>query len=195
LVGGPLLLALVLSGCGPVAAERTGAAEGIGTVSRGSVLRTANGTGALSGVNAAGGVAVLPFDERAAALLAAGQPARLTFDAVPGLVRHGVVEAVAPTAVTISGVTDYYVTIGLVDSDPRLRAGMTVQAAVTTASLRGVLVVPNAAVIVRGNHRYVDVVGPDGRAVRTEFTAGAVGNDTTQVVAGLREGQQVLLAH
>ncbi|HEY1966537.1 MAG TPA: hypothetical protein VGH89_01210 [Pseudonocardia sp.] len=163
-------------------------------MSRGSVLRTVTGTGALSGVNSAGGVAVLPFEEAGAALLAPGQPARLTFDAVPGLQRHGVVQAVAPTGVSISGVTNYYVTIGMTDGDARLRAGMTVQASVTTTSLHGVLVVPNAAVITQGNHRYVDVVGPDGRGVRTEFTAGAVGNDTTQVVAGLREGQQVLLA-
>lgn len=95
--------------------------------------RTVTASGALSGVTeqGPGGVAVLPFQEADAARLRPDQSVRLTFPAVPGLTLPGRVHAVAPTAVSISGVTNYWVTIALLAGDPRLRAGMSVTAEVT----------------------------------------------------------------
>lgn len=95
--------------------------------------RTVTASGALSGVTeqGPGGVAVLPFQEADAVGLRPDQPVRLTFPAVPGLTLPGRVHAVAPTAVSISGVTNYWVTIALLAGDPRLRAGMSVTAEVT----------------------------------------------------------------
>ncbi|GAA5157950.1 hypothetical protein GCM10023321_36950 [Pseudonocardia eucalypti] len=92
---------------------------------------TATASGALSGVDERGGVAVLPFQEADAAVLHPGQPVRLTFPAVPGLTLPGRVHAIAPTAVSISGVANYWVTIALLAGDSRLRAGMSVTADVT----------------------------------------------------------------
>lgn len=93
--------------------------------------RTVTASGALSGVGERGGVAVIPFQEVDAVRLRPDQPVRLTFPAVPGLTLPGRVHAVAPTAVTISGVTNYWVTVELLVGDPRLRAGMSVTAEVT----------------------------------------------------------------
>jgi HlyD family secretion protein len=95
--------------------------------------------------------------------------------------------------VNISGVTNYYATILLTKTDPRLKNGQTAEANVITNSLNNVLVVPNAAVIKQGSNSYVNVPGPNGQPQRVQFTPGAVGDDNTQVLGGLSEGQQILL--
>jgi HlyD family secretion protein len=188
-VVGALLAVLPACGAPPARATRTA------TVQRGSVSGTVSATGALSGATShgPGSVAVVPFQESDAAKIVAGQRVRATFTAVPDLERDGTVLAVAPGGVPISGVTNYYVTVTLTDGDPRLRAGQSVEVSVVTASADNVLVVPNSAVIRMGGLPFVDTPGPDGRPVRRQFEAGAVGDDTTQVVSGLSEGQQVLL--
>jgi HlyD family secretion protein len=182
------LLVLVTGLLGGCAGGSAPAADVEATVVRGDVSRTAGATGALSGVVAGGAVAVVPFAEQDAVNLRPGQAVVVGADAVPGLRLDGTVQAVAPDAVTISGVTEYYVTIGL-PGDSRLRAGMTVDVQVTTVLARGVLTVPNRAVVRDGATSSVDL--PGGR--RARFTPGAVGDQTTEVRAGLSEGQRVLL--
>jgi HlyD family secretion protein len=135
---------------------------------------------------------VVPFEESDAVKVAANQPVDVTFDAVPDLTRRGTVLSVAPGGVNISGVTNYYATILLNESDPRLRDGLTAETAVLTNALNNVLVVPNAAVLRQGLETSVNIPGPDGTPVRVPFRAGAVGDDTTQVLSGLTEGQPIL---
>jgi HlyD family secretion protein len=135
---------------------------------------------------------VVPFEESDAPRLAPDQRVDVTFDAVPDLTRHGTVLSVAPGGTAISGVTNYYATIVLTDSDPRLRAGQTAQTAVLVNVLDNVLMVPNSAVIRQGGRTLVNTPGPDGKPVPVPFRAGMVGDDSTQVLSGLREGQPIL---
>lgn len=187
-----LVVLLLVTSCG---APVSTAASATAVVQRGSVVRTATATGALSGVNpnGPGTTAVIPFEESGAAGLQAGQPVRMTFDPIPGLTLHGKVLAVAPNAVMISGGTSYYVTIVLDETDPRLRAGQSAKAAVVTARGDNVLMVPNKAVTREGARSYVMVPGTDGAPLRIGFDAGVVGDETTQVISDLRERQKVLL--
>jgi multidrug efflux pump subunit AcrA (membrane-fusion protein) len=136
---------------------------------------------------------VVPFEESDAAKVRPNERVQVTFDAIPDLELAGTVLSVAPNGVNISGVTNYYATILLVRSDPRLKAGQTAEASVVTNSLDNVLVVPNAAVIKQGGSSYVNLPGPNGEPTRQRFTPGAVGDDNTQVLSGLSEGQQILL--
>ncbi|HEV7792410.1 MAG TPA: HlyD family efflux transporter periplasmic adaptor subunit, partial [Pseudonocardia sp.] len=64
---------------------------------------------------------VVPFEESDAAKVAPNQKVQVSFDALPDLTRDGTVLSIAPGGVDISGVTNYYATILLTDSDPRLR--------------------------------------------------------------------------
>jgi hypothetical protein len=186
-----LVVAGTATGCANTTGSADHAAPTTTQVTRGPVEHTAQGTGALAGVDAGGGEAVVPFEETAVARIAPRQRVQLRFDAVPGLTLDGKVLAVAPTGVPISGVTNYYVTIVLTGGgDARLRAGMTVHATVVTDSLTAVLRIPNAAVVDR---RFVRVPGADGRPSRVPFTPGLVGDSMTQVLDGLTEGQSVLL--
>lgn len=136
---------------------------------------------------------VVPFEESDAARVAPNQKVRVTFDAVPDLERDGTVLSVAPGGVNISGVTNYYATVLLTNTDPRLRNGLTAETGVLVNELDNVLVVPNAAIIRQGGRTFVNTPGMDGNPVQTPFQAGVAGDNTTQVLSGLREGQEIQL--
>ncbi|HEX4359205.1 MAG TPA: HlyD family efflux transporter periplasmic adaptor subunit, partial [Pseudonocardia sp.] len=136
---------------------------------------------------------VVPFEESDAAKVAPNQKVQVTFDALPDLTRDGTVLSIAPGGVDISGVTNYYATILLTDTDPRLKTGQTAEAGVLVADLENVLVVPNSAVIKQGGRSFVNVPGPDGKPAQAPFQPGLVGDDNTQVLSGLTEGQEIQL--
>ncbi|MGH3919855.1 MAG: efflux RND transporter periplasmic adaptor subunit [Pseudonocardiaceae bacterium] len=136
---------------------------------------------------------VVPFEETDAAKVAPNQKVEVSFDAVPDLTRAGTVVAVAPAGSSISSVINYYVTVLLNETDPRLKDGQTAQARVLTNQVEDVLTVPNSAVRKRGDQSSVTVVDADGVEQQVRFQAGLVGDDRTQVISGLKEGQQVVL--
>jgi HlyD family secretion protein len=136
---------------------------------------------------------VVPFEESDASKVQPNQEVEATFDAVPDLVKRGTVLAKAPAGTDISGVTNYYATIVLSEGDPRLRDGMTAEAKVLTSKKENVLTVPNNAVINQGGKTFVSVPGPDGTPQQVPFQAGVVGDDRTEVLSGLTEGQEILL--
>jgi len=136
---------------------------------------------------------VVPFEESDAAKVAPNQKVQVTFDALPDLTRDGTVLSIAPGGVDISGVTNYYATILLTDTDPRLKTGQTAETGVLVADLENVLVVPNSAVIKQGGRSFVNIPGPDGKPTQAPFQPGLVGDDNTQVLSGLTEGQEIQL--
>src|SRR5690606_1789374 len=93
----------------------------------------------------------------------------------------------------LSGFVEYNAPIGLREGDARRRDGQTALADVIVESVDNVLRVPSAAVRREGERTLVDVRGADGEPVPTPFEAGAVGDEYTQVLSGLREGQELLL--
>lgn len=135
---------------------------------------------------------VVPFEEADATKIAPNQRVDVRFDAIADLSRSGTVVSVSPSAISLSGVISYYVTVALNEGDARLRNGLTAQAAVVTEELRDVLVVPSAAVRRQGNQSTVTLLRPDGPRI-VPFQPGAVGDDTTQVLSGLTAGDEVVV--
>jgi HlyD family secretion protein len=190
--------------------EYVGAASGTTPLAPGSTAAlpgTANlASGESGGGAASGGGAfmvlnnidtfqlVVPFEESDAARVAPNQAVEVSVDALPDLRAPATVLAIAPSGDPASGIVEYYATIVLREgSDPRLRDGQTALADVAVESMEGVLRVPSAAVRREGGGTSVDVRNSDGQPVRTPFEAGVVGDEYTQVVSGLREGQELLL--
>jgi HlyD family secretion protein len=136
---------------------------------------------------------VVPFSESDAVKVQADRPATVTFDALPDLQVSGRVLAVAPAGTSINGVVNYYATVLIDGTDPRLRDGTSAEAAVVAGSADDVLSVPNTAVTRQGADTTVTVAGPDGQTRAVPFQAGLVGDDRTQVLGGLTEGQLVQL--
>ncbi len=137
-------------------------------------------------------VAVMPFAETDAARLAANQTASVTFDAIPNLTISGHVLTLSPSATVVSNVVDYYVSFVLNRTDARLREGMTANASVTVAQADNAVRVPNAAVHTTGGTTMVTVL-LNGQQVPTEVVTGVVGDTTTEIKAGLNEGDRVVL--
>jgi len=191
----------VVTSINGVTGEMVGAGGGTTAQSPGSI---APAPGSSSGTGSTGTsafmviddtssyLAVMPFAETDAARLQANQTASLTFDAVTGLTISGHLLSVSPSATVVSNVVDYYATFVLNRTDPRLRTGMTANASVTVAQADNVVRVPNAAVHTVGGVTMVTVY-TNGEQVPTEVVTGLVGDTTTEIKAGLNEGDQVVL--
>ena len=137
---------------------------------------------------------VVPCEETDAALVQPNQHVTLTFDALPGLTRDSTLTSIAPTGTQIQDVHNYYATIVLNDTDPRLRAGMTTEARVVVGGVTGVLTVPTAAIQRGGTSGVVAVLQPDGTTRQVQVQLGMISDTTTQIIEGLTEGQQVVIA-
>ena len=176
----------------------------------GAAIKVPNATGGTSGTtgSTAGGTAagsfititnidsfqlVVPFEESDAAQVAANQEVEVTVDAIPGLTKKATVVSVAPTSDSISGVINYYATIVLNETDPRLKDGQTAKADVITKTVPNALRVPANAVRADPSGSAVNIPGPDGKPVPAPVTTGLQGDDFTEITSGLQEGQDVLL--
>ncbi|MBW0089920.1 biotin/lipoyl-binding protein [Pseudonocardia sp. KRD-184] len=189
--------------------EFVGAASGTTSLAPGSSARLpgvtdSSSTGASAATGGGGAFLVLndvdsfqlvvPFEESDAARVQPGQAVDVTVDAVPGISVPASVLAVAPTGADVSGIVNYYATVVLNRTDPQLRDGQTADAAVRVESVENVLRVPSSTVRSEDGRKVVTTPGVDGGdPVTTPFSAGAVGDEYTEVKSGLREGQEVLL--
>jgi len=136
---------------------------------------------------------VANVDEADIGSVTVGAPVTATFDAYPDRVYRGVVTGLPYLATTTSNVTTYPVDVALDGSSHGLTAGMTANLTVVTARLRGAIVVPTAAISSSSLGDVVTVLDDGNRRVRTPVRLGASDMSDTQVRAGLRPGQRVLI--
>lgn len=183
----PVLLAagLVVAGCGQ-------AAEAVpppttGAVQRGVVTKQLILEGAMGGGNGA----VVAAQNTVWREVVSGQPVKLYVDVVPDVAMRARVGTISPYETVLNQQRRYhYVNLEILDPiDPRLVPGQRVRAIIDTLNVPGVLTVSNKAVQTEGGQSLVTT--PDGR--RMPFTAGAVGDEVTEVRSGLAEGQPVQL--
>jgi len=131
-------------------------------------------------------------DETDVAKIQVGQDATITLDALPGLQLRGKVTAIAPTSTLQSGVVTYLIHVTLTDKNPRLRPGMTATASILVDQRTGVLYVPNRAIRVQRNMRTIQVL-ENGAVVEKQIRTGLSNEQFTEVVEGLKEGEQVVM--
>jgi macrolide-specific efflux system membrane fusion protein len=137
-------------------------------------------------------VVSVSFSEVDAGKLQVGQVAQVTFPALTNVSASGKVAAVATTATTTDGVVSYAVTISLDSVPAGVRAGMSADVDVTTASVSGAVVVPNQAITTTGRASTVTVV-KDGTNTITSIQVGLKGDSTSSVTSGLSAGDVVAL--
>jgi macrolide-specific efflux system membrane fusion protein len=134
------------------------------------------------------------FDEADAVKIRVGQPAVVTFDAIPGSTVNGVVTAVDTSATVTNNVVTYGVTVRLTGSVRGIRPGMSAAVNVTVARRRDVLELPSAAVHALSGNAATVTVRSGRRLLTVRLVIGLVGDQSTQIVSGLSAGQQVVLA-
>jgi hypothetical protein len=163
---------------------------------------TAASTGSSSGSTGGGGFAVLatlskldltvPFSESDIGRVKVGQPATVTINALPDEGLGARVASIATLPTSNGGVVSYDVTFRLEQSVPGARPGMTATARVVVSQASGAIDVPSAAVSGRGGASTVTLVRGSRRVVQPVVT-GVVGDSTTQVLSGLKAGDQVAI--
>ena len=109
-------------------------------------------------------------------------------EAVPGKVT-----AVAPVATVSSGVATFPVTVVLNGTNPSLRSGMSASVNIIVNQVVQVLTVPTSAVHTTGAGSTVQVL-VNGRAQARSVTVGASDATRTQILSGVSDGDQVVIA-
>ena len=142
----------------------------------------------------------LNVDELKIRSLKVGQEVEITADAVPGETYKGTISSILVAGTTANGSTSYPVTVRI-DEMGDLLPGMNASAKITTASVKDVLALPNAA-LVRGSYVLVtkdspsaanaeaSMTAPDGY-VYVKVTTGISDDDYIEVKSGLQEGDTI----
>ncbi|MFG1879997.1 efflux RND transporter periplasmic adaptor subunit [Sphaerisporangium sp. NPDC049003] len=183
-------------------ASSSSASSGSGS-SGGSGGSGAGASGASSGSGSSGGFidiadtkrlqVVGDFTESDVTKLKVGQPATVTFDALPGVTASGKVTLIDPVAQTSNNVVQYSATISLSDVPKTVRLGQTTSVQVVVAKADDVLTVPTSAITTAGGQNTVTVL-ENGKQVTKRVEIGVKGDSTTEITSGLNEGDEVVRA-
>lgn len=133
-----------------------------------------------------------PMDEIDAAKLRAGQPVRISLDALPKQSFAGKVRRVAPYVTAVekqSRTVDIEATFDEPARVGRLLVGYSADVEVVLEARDDVLRVPTAALLEGGR---VLVVGKDGRLEERQIKAGLANWEYTQALAGVSAGERIV---
>jgi hypothetical protein len=129
------------------------------------------------------------FSESDIAKVKVGQPATVTFDALPSVQLAARVTQISPVGTTSSGVVSYSSVLTFDQNDSQVRPGMSASASVVTGQASGVTV-PNAAVTGSGSLGFVNVLS-NGKTTQQQVVVGVRGDSRTQIISGLSAGTQL----
>ena len=125
--------------------------------------------------------------------IVAGQKVVIEADAVDDKVYKGIVRRSDSNGTITQGVVKFGVYIEVLDSDEKLRPGMTVDVYIATDELEDVLSVPNTAVKPYQKGRAVrKLVSGDIEFIPVKI--GVRGKEYTQIVEGLEDGQEIIVS-
>lgn len=121
-----------------------------------------------------------------------GQHVNIDVDSVGDKVLHGLVTRVDPEATTTSNVTTVKVEIQVLDSDKRLLPGLSATCDFLVGERKNVLVLPSRTIKKRDGKAMVSIPGATG-AQMMEVQIGLEGDEETEIVSGLNEGDKVIV--
>ncbi|MFZ4813653.1 MAG: efflux RND transporter periplasmic adaptor subunit [Phototrophicaceae bacterium] len=120
-----------------------------------------------------------------------GTRAIVEIDAIDGLRLDATVLSIALLGTpTSGGIVNYDAEIQLLESDPRVRVGMTAQADMIVEERSDVTVLPNNYIRVdrRQNRAFVNLVDENNTITEVEVSLGLRGEETSEVISGVAEG-------
>jgi HlyD family secretion protein len=121
-----------------------------------------------------------------------GDAASVTLDAYQsGTPFPAHVSAVDPAATMTNGISSYKVTLQFDDNDPRIQAGMTGSASITTGTDTNALSVPTSAIITEGTSTFVLVKSASGDAQVPVTTGIESASGMTEILSGLSASDEV----
>jgi HlyD family secretion protein len=123
-----------------------------------------------------------------------GEPVQLTFDALPGVTYNGRVSFVPSQEQTVQNIQQYIVQVALdlPPGAPQPRPGMTANCTFKYAK-ENVLAIPSSAIGNDNGRSVVTLRNADGTTESIPVETGSTNADQTEIVGGLKSGQQVLV--
>ena len=131
-------------------------------------------------------------DETDIGRISVGQEASITLDAFPDVELKGRVARIDPAGTVIQGIVSYGVTIEIAPTEVGIKPDMTANVDVVIENKEGVLLVPNRAIGRDREGEYVEVLAA-GQPQKVYIETGLSNGTSTEVVAGLREGERVII--
>jgi RND family efflux transporter MFP subunit len=121
-----------------------------------------------------------------------GQEAIIVLDALPDKTVEGKVTFISPTGKVWEDEVSYKITVTLENPDEELKDGMSASTEVITNRRDNVLLIPNRAIQGSLENPWVEVV-TDDEAEKRQVTLGLSDGIYTEVLSGLKEGEEVVL--
>jgi HlyD family secretion protein len=134
---------------------------------------------------------VAGFAEADASKVQVGQAATISLNALPNQTLDGQVSRVDVTSTVVSNVVTYNVTITLANPPTGVKPGMTASVAVVVSQRDNVLNLPTADISTRGGASSVTLLRSGKQIVQT-VTTGLVGDQTTEIISGVSQGDTVV---
>jgi HlyD family secretion protein len=139
---------------------------------------------------------VCTVDEADIGHVKAGQKVKIVTEAFPDKTLRGVVDRVDPAATTTSSVTSVAVRVRVFPKrGVQIMPGMNATCEFITLEKDNVIMVPSQAIKDGPSGSYVLLKGSDPKhPVQTSVQVGEVGNDGTEILSGVKEGDQIVTA-
>ena len=125
-----------------------------------------------------------------------GQPARIKVESFKDKTFNGVVTKISPMGVEKDNVTTFEVRVSIDNATGELKAEMTANAEIILEEHKNVLQIPEGAIIYDKDRKAsVEVPDPKGKDGQTKvaINIGISNGAKTEVLSGLKEGDQVIL--
>jgi HlyD family secretion protein len=125
-----------------------------------------------------------------------GQPARIVVESLKDKKFVGKVTKISPLGVEKDNVTTFEVRVSIHNPSGELKANMSANAEIILQEKHNVLLVPEAAVIYdKDRNTSIEIPDPDSKTGRKKLAVklGISNGVKTELVSGLKEGQQVVL--
>lgn len=129
--------------------------------------------------------------ERYVAALKVGLKANIELEAYPGQIFGATVTRVSPVVDRASRTKEIILNFDSMDS--RINAGMFAKVRLYTYEYAGAVVLPSDCIIERNDSRYVYITMDGSTVVERRVTVGNTVDDETQVIAGIVEGERVVI--
>jgi HlyD family secretion protein len=125
-----------------------------------------------------------------------GQPARIKVESYKDQIFTGKVAKISPMGIERDNVTTFEVRVSISNESRKLKAAMTANAEILLEERKGILAVPEGAIIYKQD-RTTEIEVPDAAETsgkrRVIVQTGISNGSKMQIVKGLSEGQQVIL--
>jgi HlyD family secretion protein len=125
-----------------------------------------------------------------------GQPARIKVESYKDRTFSGKVTKISPMGVEKDNVTTFEVRVSIDNSKGELKSQMTANAEILLEEHKGILMVPEGALMYDKDRKAsVEVPDPNGKDGRRKIavSVGISNGSKTELLSGLKEGQQVIL--